>query len=241
MPNPSSVPSIVTVGNLLTIEKERRYGVPDSEGGSGYVSCVHADGTFDIKFPISGTVEKNVQPSRILNSNPLATSARRRSSTDDDAATGPSLLSPNYVRPPRGPSPTTVTADVSTITANNTSTLGHNNFQLLTIHQVLHQCTNWDPKYSVNQKNPIIAMLEWGKKRQPAGWARCHDAKVGGDNSVKPDKKQLTVEQNRRLERRREGSRPKLHWLVDGIDYCLTFGSVIEFLCIEISLVLTTT
>jgi len=77
---PSSVPSIVTVGNLLTIEKERRYGVPDSEGGSGYVDCVHADGTFDIKFTISGAVEKNVQPSRILNSNPLATSSRRRSS-----------------------------------------------------------------------------------------------------------------------------------------------------------------
>ena len=173
--------------------------MPDSEGGSGYVNCVHADGTFDIKFTISGAVEKNVQPSRILNSNPLATSARRRSSIDDDAATGPSLLSPNYVRPPRGPSPTTVAADVSTITANNTSTLGHNNFQLLTIHQVLQQCTNWDPKYSGNKKNPIIAMLEWGKKRQPAGWARCHDAKVGGDNSVKPDKKQLTVEQNRLL------------------------------------------
>ena len=198
MPNPSSVPSIVTVGNLLTIEKERRYGVPDSEGGSGYVNCVHADGTFDIKFTISGAVEKNVQPSRIVDSNPLSTSARRRSSIDD-AATGPSLLSPNYVRPPRGPSPTTVATDVSTITANNTSTLGQNNFQSLTIHQVLQQCTDWDPKYSLNKKHPIIDMLEWGKKRQPPGWARCHDAKVGGDNSVKSDKKQLTEEQNRLL------------------------------------------
>ena len=94
----------------------------NSEGESGYVICVHADGTFDIKFTISGTVEKNnVQPSRIVSSNPLATAARRRSSIDEDAATGPSLLSPNYVRPPRGPSPTTVATDVSTITANNTS------------------------------------------------------------------------------------------------------------------------
>lgn len=41
------VPSVVTVGALLTIEGEGRYNGPDSEGGSDYVSCVHADGTFD--------------------------------------------------------------------------------------------------------------------------------------------------------------------------------------------------
>ena len=134
MPDQSSVPSIVTVGNLLTIEKERRHGVPDSEGDSGFVNCVHADGTCDIRFTISGAVEKNVHPSRILNSNPLATSERRRSSIDDDVITGPSLLSPNYAPLPRDGriSPTTVAADISTITANNTSTLGDNDFQSLT-------------------------------------------------------------------------------------------------------------
>ena len=84
------------------------------------MNCVHADGTFDIniRFTISCTVEKNVHPRRILNTNPLATSARRISSINDDAATGLSLLSPGYVPPPRGGRipPTTVAADVSTIT-----------------------------------------------------------------------------------------------------------------------------
>jgi hypothetical protein len=70
---------------------------------------------------ISCTVEKNVHPRRILNTNPLATSARRISSINDDAATGLSLLSPGYVPPPRGSRipPTTVAADVSTITPIN--------------------------------------------------------------------------------------------------------------------------
>ena len=64
-------------------------------GCSGYVNCVHADGTFDIniRFTISCTVEKNVHPRRILNTNPLATSARRISSINDDAATGLPLVS----------------------------------------------------------------------------------------------------------------------------------------------------
>jgi hypothetical protein len=88
------------------------------------VNCVHADGTFDIiiRFTISCTVEKNVHPRRILtDTNPLATSARRISSINDDAATGLSFLSPGYVPPPQGGRipPTTVVADVSTITAIN--------------------------------------------------------------------------------------------------------------------------
>ncbi len=96
------MPSVVTVGALLTIEGERRYNGPDSEGGSGYVSCVHADGTFDINLTVGGRLEKNVHPRRIESSNPLVTSARRRRGNNDDAATGPSLLSHNYVRPPQG-------------------------------------------------------------------------------------------------------------------------------------------
>ena len=56
-----SLPSIVTVGALLTIEGERRYNGPASEGGSAFVSCVHDDGTFDINLTVGG-VEKNVHP-----------------------------------------------------------------------------------------------------------------------------------------------------------------------------------
>jgi hypothetical protein len=46
MPSPSSLPSTVTIGALLTIEGERRNNGPDSEGGTGFVSRVHDDGTF---------------------------------------------------------------------------------------------------------------------------------------------------------------------------------------------------
>ena len=84
MPSPSSLPSIVTIGALLTIEGERRYNGTDSEGGTGFVSCVHDDGTFDINLSVGG-VEKNVHPRRIQNSTPLATTARRRSIAGDSA------------------------------------------------------------------------------------------------------------------------------------------------------------
>ena len=114
----SSIPSVVTVGALLTIEGERRYNCPDSEGGTGYVSRVHTDGTFDINLTVGGRLEKNVHPRRIQSSNPLVTSARRRGNINDDAATGPSLLSHNYIRPQgeRLPSPNnTVGADATTL------------------------------------------------------------------------------------------------------------------------------
>ena len=111
MPSTSSLPSIVTNGALLTIEGERRYNGPDSEGGTGFVSRVHDDGTFDINLSVGG-VEKNVHPRRIQNSTPLATTARRRSIADD-SATRPSLISINHV-PSRRSSPVIIAADVST-------------------------------------------------------------------------------------------------------------------------------
>ncbi len=147
-------------------------------GCSGYVNCVHADGTFDIniRFTISCTVEKNVHPRRILNSNPLATSARRRSSImmmpqQDLLSCLPAMsrllgvaaylqlqLRPMFQQLPQ-------------------STLGNNNFRSLPIHihQVLLHCTDWNPFRRM--ENPLMAMLEWGKKRRPAGWgARVEDS-----------------------------------------------------------------
>lgn len=149
MPSPSSLPSIVTIGALLTIEGERRYNGPDSEGGTGFVSRVHADGTFDINLSVGG-VEKNVHPRRIQNSTPLATTARRRSIADD-SATRPSLISINHV-PSRRSSPVTIAADVSTIAANknNTNNQRHD-FATVAIHQVIQQCDGWHPKYSNNK------------------------------------------------------------------------------------------
>ena len=43
------------------------------------------------------------------------------------------------------------------------STLGNNNFRSLPIHQVLLHCTDWNPFSS--KENPLMAMLEWEKKR----------------------------------------------------------------------------
>jgi len=184
------VPSVVTIGALLTIEGERRYNGPDSEGGSGYVSCVHADGTFDINLTVGGRLEKNVHPRRIESSNPLVTSARRRSN-NGDAVTVPSLLSHNYVRPPQRErlSPNTVAADVTAVAVND------NNFSLLTTYQVLEKCPDWHPKYS-NKPHPIISMLEGGKKKQPRGWARWHDAHLQDNRTKRDVKGQLTAEQN---------------------------------------------
>ena len=111
MPSPSSLPSIVTVGNCLTIKKERRYNGPDSEGGTGFVVCVHEDGTFDINLTV-GRVERRVHPSRISDSTPLATTAGRL--TLDDSATRPSLLSPNHVPSSARTSPVPFMANTST-------------------------------------------------------------------------------------------------------------------------------
>ncbi len=202
----SSIPSVVTVGALLTIEGERRYNCPDSEGGSGYVLCVHTDGTFDIKLTVGGRLEKNVHPRRIQSSNPLVTSARRRKKDDDDdTPTGPSLLSCNYVRPQgERKSQNTVAADVhvtAVIAAND------KNFSLLTIYQVLQKCIGWHPKYS-NKPHPLIAMLEWGKKKQPRGWARWHDAHVSDNSTNRDVSGQLTPQQNVLLvEMKRETNR----------------------------------
>jgi hypothetical protein len=196
---PSSLPSIVTVGNCLTIEKERRYNGPDSEGGTGFVVCVHEDGTFDIKLTV-GRVERRVHPSRILDSAPLATTARRLT-LDDDSATRPSLLSPNHVPFSERASPVPFMANTSTIiaAAKTTTTPGRINFETSTIHHVIQQCNGWNPKYS-NKPHPIMDMLEWGKRSKDKGWARYHDERVSGGNNIpaKPPK-QLTPEQNLRL------------------------------------------
>ena len=81
----TALPSVVTIGALLTIEGERRFDGPDSEGGTGFAGAIHADGTFHIRLTVGG-VQKNVHPRRIQNNTPLAATARRRSSTAPDAA-----------------------------------------------------------------------------------------------------------------------------------------------------------
>ena len=111
---------------------------------------------------------------------------------NNDATTRPSLLSHNYIRP-QGErllsSNNTVVADATTVAANN------NNFSLLTTYQVFQQCSSWHPKYT-DKPHPLISMLEWGKKKQPRGWARWHDAHLRDNRTKRDVKGQLTAEQN---------------------------------------------
>ncbi len=66
----------------------------------------------------------------------------------------------------------------------------------MAIHQVIQQCDGRHPKYSNNKSHPLIEMLVWGKK-QPKGWARWHDDRVSGNNSIKHDtSKHLTSSLN---------------------------------------------
>ena len=171
----TALPSVVTIGALLTIEGERRFDGPDSEGGTGYVNAINADGTFNITLTVGG-LQRNVHPRRILNITPLATTARRRSSTNDDSVSRPYLLSINHV--PSTNDRSSQAADVMTIAANNS-----NDFKSMKIHNVILQCSSWHPKYS-NTTHPMMDMLKWGMK-QPLGWARVHDARVSGSNNKK--------------------------------------------------------
>ena len=50
---------LLKVGSLADIEKLRKFVMPDSEGWCGYVTKIHPDGTFDVKWALGGT-ENNV-------------------------------------------------------------------------------------------------------------------------------------------------------------------------------------
>ena len=64
-PNRGAGIRMLTVGAFVSVEKLYRPGMPDSEGGQGYVKSVHNDGTFDIRWVIGNAVERNVDPARI--------------------------------------------------------------------------------------------------------------------------------------------------------------------------------
>jgi hypothetical protein len=53
----------------------------------------HADGSFDIRYCMDGSVEKNVNRLRITSYNPLVTTARRTNGTD---VARPSILAPSH-------------------------------------------------------------------------------------------------------------------------------------------------
>ena len=136
MPHSLALPSVVTIGALLTIEGERRFDGSDSEGGTEFAEAIHADGTFNIRLTVGG-VQKNVHPRRIQSNTPLATTARRRSSNNNDSVSRPSLLSINHVPSMSDRSSLT---DATTVAANNS-----NDYKSMTIHQVISKCSGWHP------------------------------------------------------------------------------------------------
>ena len=69
-------------GQLVHVAPQNFVGRPNSEGGNGFVKKDHADGSFDVRYCIDGSVEKNVNRLRITSLNPLVTTARRTNGTD---------------------------------------------------------------------------------------------------------------------------------------------------------------
>ena len=70
----------LSIGDCVEVEKERRFGTADSEGGAGFVTAgLNQDGTFNVRWVLSNRGEQNVRSSRLKSNNPLALSARRTS------------------------------------------------------------------------------------------------------------------------------------------------------------------
>jgi len=85
-------------GQLVHVAPYNFVGRPNSEGGNGYVEKDHPDGSFDIRYCMDGSVEKNVNRLRITSYNPLVTTARRTNGTD---VARPSTLAPSHQPQPR--------------------------------------------------------------------------------------------------------------------------------------------
>ena len=83
----------ISIGDCIEVEKERRFGTADSEGGAGFVTGLNQDGTFNVRWVLSNRGEQNVRSSRLKSNNPLALSARRTSANSIER---PSILCPSH-------------------------------------------------------------------------------------------------------------------------------------------------
>ena len=170
-----------SVGDLIAIDKERRYGVPDSEGGDGYITAVHTDGRFDIKYVLGGS-EKNVDPSRIKSTSTLVLSARQQSPTDLQR---PSILAPSHVPAPRRVLPTIPSPPPEG--ARGVSA---------TLLQSYSWCT------LTKTPNPLLKLLRDNRKKEK-GWLR----KAEKEFTVKegePTKQLNNVENNKLVDIKKE-------------------------------------
>ena len=165
----------VHVGDLVELDKERRYGVPDSDGGIAYVTAVNEDGTVNVRYTIKRSESFNVLPERIHSAS-LAVSARCRS---PDEATRPSLLSPHH------------------------SPMGWNSLEgrrqqrgrskhYKPIADVLSENRSWN--YHCSEENPLMAYLRDERKKNDKGWLRLRERENAGLPAVALNKQLETTE-----------------------------------------------
>eukprot|EP00984_Skeletonema_dohrnii_P003083 scaffold1033_cov109-Skeletonema_dohrnii-CCMP3373.AAC.1 len=144
-------------GQLVHVAPQNFVGRPNSEGGNGFVQKDHADGSFDIRYCMDGSLEKNVNRLRITSLNPLVTTARRTNGTD---VARPSILAPSH-QPQQRSSPLTQPPTPPT------SPQG--------IKHIIIQSRGWS-KYEP-RPNPLLVHLRDGRSK-PKGvqgvWNRIH-------------------------------------------------------------------
>ena len=148
-----SMSSGTLIGQFIDVHEQTFVGRPNSEGGVGIVTHEHSDGSFDIRYSVSNTCEKNISRGRIKSYNPLVLTARRLNDTDVER---PSLLAPSH-RPSTGsgtqrpPSPR----------ASPPESRGVSNILLES-----RSWSEYDAAY-----NPLLFYLREGKDK-PKGWLR---------------------------------------------------------------------
>ena len=141
-------------GQLVHVAPQNFVGRPNSEGGNGFVQKDHADGSFDIRYCMDGSLEKNVNRLRITSLNPLVTTARRTNGTD---VARPSILAPSH-QPQQRSSPLTQPPTPPT------SPRG--------IKHILIQSRGWS-KYEP-RPNPLLVHLRDGRSK-PKAWLRIYE------------------------------------------------------------------
>jgi hypothetical protein len=175
--NAARVHHAVTVGDCIELAGEQR-----SEGGVAFVTQLNADGTFDVRWVLANRGETRVRPQRIVELNPLATTARRTSAS---ALERPSILCPSH-RPTRR----------ALIDASSRLNVPRAAAGPASVSAVILQSKQWSRHDAV--PNPMLKYLHNGRE-QSAGWLRQSEAALRGIRLVDEkgnEKKHLLPEEN---------------------------------------------
>ena len=165
-PTTGAAASLVRVGDCVTLAKERRFGVPDSEGGTAFVTAVHDDGTFDVRY-VLGLRETSVAPRRIGAANPLAVADRRVSNE--------SLARPSLLAPSRRPESQSQAQRARSISPQPPAREGPSGVSA--VLQQSHRWSKFDPG-----PNPLLKFLSDarlpGARKREAGWLRTSETQL---------------------------------------------------------------